>query len=74
MAERPVQFQVKQSGAWRTALRWDASDEARNDAVLDAADALLRAAGNAGGRIVTDDSLHTWLLNWSLEEGWKRWV
>lgn len=74
MADRPVQFQVKQSGAWRTAVRWDASDEARNDAVLDAADALLRAVGRAGGRIVTDDGLNTWLMNWTAEEGWKRWV
>lgn len=71
---KPVQLQTKQSGAWRTAVRWDASDESRNDAVLDAADSLLRAVGNAGARVVTDDGLQTWLMSWSAREGWQPWA
>lgn len=75
MADRPVQFQVNQSGSWRTAVRWNASDEQRNDAVLDAADALLRAIGGASrgisGRVVTDDGLQTVLMRWGEQHGWK---
>lgn len=75
MADRPVQFQTKQSGSWRTAVRWNASDEQRNDAVLDAADGLLRAIGGTSsgiaGRIVTDDGLQTVLMRWSEPQGWE---
>lgn len=71
---KPVQLQTKQSGAWRTAVRWDAVDESRNDAVLDAADSLLRAVGNVGARVVTDDGLQTWLMSWSATVGWQPWA
>jgi hypothetical protein len=75
MTDRPVQFQVNQSGSWRTAVRWNASDEQQNDAVLDAADALLRAIGGTSrgisGRVVTDDGLQTVLMRWGEQQGWK---
>lgn len=72
---RPVLFQTIQSGAWRTAVRWIASDDVLNDRVLAAADALLRVVFKTGqpirGRIVTDDGLQTVLMRWSPANGWS---
>lgn len=74
MVDRPVQLQINQSGAWRTALRWNARDDVVSDRILDAADALLRAVSEAGthakGRVATDDGLQVAILHWQSDTGW----
>jgi hypothetical protein len=67
---KPVQLQLNNSGAWKTIVRFDASDEKKSDMAMGSAAALQAVDGSARFRITTRDSLPTTLM--FLESGeWK---
>lgn len=77
--KRPCQLQVNQSGAWRSAVNFDAGQVP--DEFLPAADNLARLSGtHIGLRIVTcipTDSgtampSRNVLMHWSAETGWVK--
>jgi len=76
---RPSQLQINQSGAWRSALNFDASNvpdeflQAAEDLVrLSGADATLRVVmcktGDNGGYVATREVLMTW----TRKQGWAK--
>lgn len=74
---RPAQLQINQSGAWRSALNFDASEVP--DEFFQAADQLVRLAGSSATmRIVRSEpsssgphvATRDVLMTWSREKGW----
>lgn len=74
---RPAQLQIKQSGAWRSALNFDAGEAPPE--FLEAADSLGRLSGtHVGMRIVicipsgggSTIPTRNVLMNWTRETGW----
>lgn len=75
-AEKPVRLEINTAGAWRVIGRFDAADEEKSDAVLDAAEHLAHALGwNTPERgcpalRVSADAI-TVLMRWTRAEGWR---
>jgi len=75
---KPVKLQLNNSGAWKDIVRFDAADEDRTDAIMNAG-AQLADAANEGLkkpqftlRIVTDEPYPAVLMRYEgFEGGWR---
>lgn len=70
---RPVQLQVNTNGAWKTVLRFDASNDAAAELVQQGAQMLYEASGSVSFRIATCDS-HPLLLRHLGANTYGLWV
>lgn len=70
-ANKPVQLQLNNSGAWKTIARFDADDAAAGDCAQKGALLIFAADSNSKFRIATAEALPSVLLR--LENGeWRR--
>lgn len=67
--ERPVNLEINTSGAWRRLMGFDASNDARSDAIKHHA-ASLASFANAKLRIVMAGQIPDVLQYWTAEKGW----
>lgn len=70
---KPVNLQVNNSGAWKSIVHFDASNDMECQEVMSAAGTLGCIDGKCTFRIVTNDGLQTVLMHWSVKDGWKAW-
>jgi len=56
-AKKPVQLQLKNSGSWKTVVRFDAADEHQADPAMEAAEMLHRLNPHSAWRIATEGAL-----------------
>lgn len=72
---KPVRLEINDSGSWRVIARFDAADEERANAILDAAERLAQALVWTDLRPkltlrVSIDATNV-LMRWSAREGWR---
>lgn len=75
MMSKPVRLEINDSGSWRVICRFDAADDERANAILDAAERLAQALVWTDLRPklalrVSIDATNV-LMRWSAREGWR---
>lgn len=74
---KPARLELNNSGAWKLIARFDAANQDATDAIMETAEALVRAindpacgrTAHTSLRISTDDALPITLMRWTPERG-----